>query len=141
MAHFFSLFPLLQASAGAAASSGATSTANPTMGIIMQIAPIVLLLVVFYFILIRPQSKKQKETEKMLSSIKKGDKVVTIGGLYGTVTSVREKTVVLKVDENTKMEFLRSAISSIESREDKEVEDKSEKTETADKAETPSDKK
>jgi preprotein translocase subunit YajC len=116
MVHFFSL---LQAAGSATAQGTAANQMGSSSGMVMQIGLIVLLLVVFYFFLIRPQSKKQKETDKMLSSLKKGDRVVTIGGVYGVVTSVREKTIVLKVDENTKMEFLRSAISSIEARDDK----------------------
>ena len=60
------------------------------------------------------QNKKQKETEKMLNALKKGDKVITIGGIHGVVSSVKEKTVILKVDDDCKMEFNRTAISSVE---------------------------
>jgi preprotein translocase subunit YajC len=72
-----------------------------------------LIIVIFYFLLIRPQRKKDKETQSMISSIAKGDKVVTIGGIHGTVVAVREKSFVLKVDDNTRIEFNRSAISSV----------------------------
>ncbi|MCL2412376.1 MAG: preprotein translocase subunit YajC [Treponema sp.] len=68
---------------------------------------------IFYFLLIRPQSKKRKETEKMLSALKKGDRIVTIGGIYGTIHNVRDTTVIVKVDDSTKLEFLRSAISTV----------------------------
>src|SRR6478736_2961114 len=71
-----------------------------------------LVILIFYFLIIRPQNKKQKDTEKMLSAIKKGDKVFTIGGLHGTVHSINEEkaTVTLKVDEgsSTTLEFNRS---------------------------------
>ncbi len=95
------------------------------------IVTVVLMIAIFYFFLIRPQSKRQKETEKMLAALKKGDKVVTIGGIHGTVTSTKEKTVVLKVDDNTKIEFSRTAIASVEKSEvekvaEKQVEDKAE---------------
>ena len=76
-----------------------------------------LVILIFYFLIIRPQNKKQKETEKMLSAIKKGDKVYTIGGLHGTVQSTNEEkaTVTLKVDEGstTTLEFNRSAIAGL----------------------------
>ena len=76
--------------------------------------PMLAIIVIFYFFLIRPQNKKQKETEKMLNALKKGDKVITIGGIHGVVSSVKEKTVILKVDDDCKMEFNRTAISSVE---------------------------
>ncbi len=74
----------------------------------------VLLVVVFYFFLIRPQSKKQKETQKMLDALKKGDKVVTIGGIHGVVSSVDEKNVIVKVDDTTKIKFTRSSCKRCE---------------------------
>lgn len=91
---------LLQAGSGA--SSG-----------IMTFLPFVLIIAIFYFFIIRPQNKKQKETEKMINALKKGDKVVTIGGIHGVVSSTKEKTVILKVDDNTKLEFNRSAIATV----------------------------
>ena len=129
------LIPLLAAPVGAAAEG--TKASNPTMSMIMSIAPFAVLLVVFYFFIIRPQNKKQKETKKMLSSLKKGDKVITIGGVHGVVSSVKETTVIVKVDDNCKLEFLRSAISTVSSRDDAAAE----KSDTEDKAATESDKK
>jgi len=116
-----SFLSLLQAAGGA-------STTGSFMSLIVTV---VLMIAIFYFFLIRPQSKRQKETEKMLAALKKGDKVVTIGGIHGTVTSTKEKTVVLKVDDNTKIEFSRTAIASVEKSEvekvsEKQVEDKAE---------------
>jgi len=81
--------------------------------LLTNIIPFAAIILIFYFLLIRPQNKKRKETEKMLSAIKKGDKVVTIGGIHGTVQNVKESTVLLKVDDNVKIEFLRTAISSV----------------------------
>ncbi|MBJ2357292.1 MAG: preprotein translocase subunit YajC [Sphaerochaeta sp.] len=93
--------------AGAAGSTGSMMTTFVTFGLII---------VIFYFLIIRPQKKRDKETKEMLSSIKKGDKVVSIGGIHGTVVAVKETTVVVKVDDNTRMEFSRNAISSIVNR-------------------------
>jgi preprotein translocase subunit YajC len=108
--YVFIRFPPAPSSGGTASSSG--------LNILWQIGPIVLLIGVFYFLVIRPQSKKQKETKKMLESLKKGDKVITIGGIHGTVSSVKENSVIVKVDDDCKLEFLRSAVSTVVSRED-----------------------
>jgi len=80
---------------------------------LMTFLPFVAIIAIFYFLIIRPQNKKRKETEKMLAALKKGDKIVTIGGIHGTIQSVKEHSVIVKIDENTKVEFSRSAISSI----------------------------
>lgn len=71
-----------------------------------------------YFILIRPQQKQQKRTQEMQSNIKKGDKVITTGGIYGLVEKAGEKTITLKVAENTMVKFGRQYIASV--REDDE---------------------
>ena len=72
-----------------------------------------LIIVVFYFLVIRPQNKKKKEAQKMLESIHKGDRVITIGGMHGAVESVKDDAVVLKVDDNVKVKFSKSAISTV----------------------------
>ena len=95
-------------------------------GIITSFLPFIAVILIFYFLIIRPQNKKRKETERMLGSLKKGDKVVTIGGIHGIIQSVKDTTVIVKVDDNVKLEFLRSAISTVTTiaKEDK-IEDKS----------------
>ena len=101
-----SFIPFLQA--GGAPSASASSS------LIGSLLPFLLIIVIFYFFLIRPQNKKQKETQKMLDALKKGDKVITIGGIHGTVSSVKENTVIVKVDDDCKLEVNRTAISSVE---------------------------
>jgi preprotein translocase subunit YajC len=86
--------------------------------------PLVAIIGIFYFLIIRPQSKKQKDTQKMLSALKKGDKIVTIGGIHGTIQTVRENSLIVRVDENTKLEFSRSAISSVVSQAKEDKDDK-----------------
>ena len=86
-------------------------------GGLLSLWPIILIFVIFYFLLIRPQQKKQKEHQKMLESIRKGDRVVTSGGIYGTVVGVKENVVVLKIADNVKVEIAKSAVSHIISRE------------------------
>lgn len=81
--------------------------------------------VIFYFFLIRPQQKRQKESQNMLNSLAKGDRVVTIGGIHGTIASIRkagekpdgDDIVILKVSESTKLEMLRSSIARVLSKE------------------------
>lgn len=72
-----------------------------------------LVFLIFYFLIIRPQNKKQKETKAMLSSLAKGDKIQSIGGIQGTIQTLKEDSVVIKIDANTKMTLSRSAISSV----------------------------
>lgn len=75
--------------------------------------PLVLIFVIFYFLLIRPQQKKAKEHRQMLEAVKKGDKVITSGGVYGLVEAVGANTVVLKIAENVKVKFGKAYIAAI----------------------------
>ena len=85
----------------------ATTNENPTSFWIMM----GLLMVVFYFFMIRPQQKKAKEARKFRESLQKGSKVVTIGGIHGRVVEVAETTVLLEVDNNVKLRFEKSAVA------------------------------
>ena len=89
------------------------AAATPQGSMLSMFLPLALIFVIFYIFIIRPQNKKQKETQKMIDALKKGDKIVTIGGIHGTISSTKEQTVIVKVDENTKIEFSRSAIASV----------------------------
>lgn len=87
-----------------------SSQANP----ILSFLPLILMFVVFYFLLIRPQQKRQKEMAEMVKNLKKGDRVITSGGLIGTVLAVHDDYVVLKVgDQDTKLEVLKSAVQEL----------------------------
>jgi len=79
---------------------------------IMQFVMLGGILVVFYFFMIRPQMKRQKDEKKFRENIKKGDKVVTIGGMHGKIASVEDDSVLLEVDENVKLRFEKAAIRS-----------------------------
>jgi preprotein translocase subunit YajC len=81
----------------------------------MAFLPFLLIIVIMYFLMIRPQAKRQKEKQKMLEALKKGDHVVTMGGIHGKVVGFTDdnKTVILKVDDNVKINIERSAISSV----------------------------
>ena len=79
-----------------------------------MLIPLVLMVVVFYFLLIRPNQKKEKDRKKMIDTLQKGDKVITVGGMYGVVSNVKneENVVVLKIGEGTKAEFSKTAIQA-----------------------------
>lgn len=84
--------------------------------LLMTLLPFVLMFVIFYFLLIRPQQKKSKDRNSMLRALKKGDKVTTIGGLHGSIDQITDDTVVLKVNDVTKLTFERSAINNVTAR-------------------------
>ena len=80
---------------------------------LVQILPIAAIFLVFYFIVIAPANKQRRKTQEMLSALKKGDRVVTQGGIYGTVQGVEAEVVYLKIAENVKVKVSRSAITSV----------------------------
>jgi len=84
----------------------------------MSFLPFILIFVIFYFLMIRPQQKKAKEMRGMLDSLKKGDKVVTNAGIYGVIESVEETTVHLKIAENVRIKLSRNAIAQIRTTDD-----------------------
>lgn len=75
--------------------------------------PVLLMVVIFYFMLYRPQRKEQKKRNAMLENLKKDAKVITIGGIHGTIVSLQEDTVVLRVADKVEMKFARSAINQV----------------------------
>ncbi len=80
---------------------------------LMQFAPLLLLFGAMYFLMIAPQRKKQKEHEKMMSALQAGDEIITTGGIYGTITSVRDDRFVVRVgDNNQKLEIGKSFVHS-----------------------------
>ncbi|MFJ6208243.1 preprotein translocase subunit YajC [Lysinibacillus sp. NPDC092081] len=80
---------------------------------LLQFAPILLMFVAMWFILIRPAKKRQQETQSMQSNLQRGDKVITIGGLHGEVDSIEDTTVTLKIADNMRVKFDRQAIGRI----------------------------
>lgn len=94
----------------AASTSGAASGTGMGSTILM----IVLMIAIFYFLMIRPENKRKKQAEEMRSSLKKGDWLTTIGGVYGRVVSITDRTVVIETSEDrVRMEFVKSAIGSV----------------------------
>jgi len=76
--------------------------------------PLILMFVIFYFLLIRPQQKRAKEHQQMIANLKKGDKVITNGGVFGRITAMDEGSVTLEVADKVKIKVLRSAVASLE---------------------------
>ena len=113
MTGIMSLLPLLMGAPDGGSAQGGGGTQLVTMLVTFG-----LIIVVFYFLVIRPQNRKQRDAKKLLENIRKGDRVVTIGGMHGTVESVKDDSVVLRVDDNVKLKFNKSAVSQVVSRGD-----------------------
>ncbi|MDD2703295.1 MAG: preprotein translocase subunit YajC [Candidatus Omnitrophica bacterium] len=73
--------------------------------------PLIIIFIIFYFLLIRPQKKQEKEHQKMLSALAKNDEIVTTGGIHGTIVNVKDKSVVVRVDDNVKIEVEKNCIA------------------------------
>ncbi len=87
-------------------------------GLLSFLVPLVLVFAVFYFFIIRPQRKREQQHQEMVSNLKKGDKVMSIGGIHGTVTKVDEDSVLVQVDQGVKLRFGKSAIGSTDTASD-----------------------
>ena len=87
--------------------------AGGTGAFLVQILPIAAIFAVFYFIVLAPANKQRRKTQQMLSTLKKGDRVVTQGGIYGTVQGVEAEVVYVKIAETVKVKVSRSAITSV----------------------------
>lgn len=84
----------------------------------LQFVPILLVFAIFYFLLIAPMRKRQKALQQIVDDLKKGDRIVTNGGLYGTVAGVEDKVVLVKVADNVKLRIAKSAIAGLEGQEE-----------------------
>ncbi len=111
-------FLLAQATAPAAATTGTTAPAGPAApgapqppGLLESVLPMVLIFAAFWFLLIAPQRKRQKELEKTLGELKPGDSIVTSSGIFGRIESIRDDRFVVKISDNgTKVELLKSHV-------------------------------
>jgi preprotein translocase subunit YajC len=104
---FFS--DLILSTAHAQAAAGAPSQPSP----FMSLAPLGMMLVVVYFMIIRPQQKKLKEHQAELDKLKNGDEVVTQAGIFGTITTISDKVVTLEVDKNVRIRVLKGQIATV----------------------------
>jgi preprotein translocase subunit YajC len=102
---------LIDSIAWAQGTGGGGSGSGPNG--LLSLVPFVLIFVIFYFLLIRPQQKRQKEQKALLDKLKKGDKVVTASGIWGTIVNVGKETVTLQIADNTKIKIQRDHIGRI----------------------------
>lgn len=89
-------------------------------GLIGSLLPLILIFVIFYFLLIRPQQKKAKEHKNMIDNLKKGDKIITSGGIYGVIEAVGTNTVTLKVGENVKVKLGKPYVAALRASSDED---------------------
>lgn len=80
---------------------------------LINLFPLFFIFIIFYFLLIRPQKTKEKEHQKMLANLNKNDEVVTSGGIHGTIVNVKDKTLILRVDDNVKIEIEKNCIAYV----------------------------
>lgn len=99
-----------------AQSAGEQTTATPPSPWTSMLPMILAFIAIMYFLMIRPQQKREKERREMLNSLAKGDKVVTTGGMYGTVVDLSEEKVTLRVDDKVEIDFIRGAVAQIVSK-------------------------
>ncbi len=95
--------------AQAQSASPAAGGPNP----ITSFIPLILIFIIMYFLLFRPQMRKQKEQQRVVSALKTGDRVVTGSGIHGLISNVKETTVILKVADNVKIEIEKSAVANV----------------------------
>lgn len=107
------MFDLIDSAHAMGAPPDGAEGGNP----ILSLLPFILMFVVLYLLILRPQIKKQKNQQKMVEELKKGDAVVTSGGIHGVITNLKDDIMVLKVAENVKVEVSRSAVSRVKSTE------------------------
>jgi preprotein translocase subunit YajC len=87
-------------------------TASPNA--LLQFAPLLIVVVIFYLLIFMPMKKRQKKVEAMISALKNGDKVITGSGIYGVIAGVKEKTFILKISDQVKIEVAKSAVSGLQ---------------------------
>ncbi|MBF0101913.1 MAG: preprotein translocase subunit YajC [Desulfobacterales bacterium] len=92
---------------------GAATSTAPSGGGFTAFVPLILMFVIFYFLLIRPQQKKAKEQQQMINSIKKGDRILTTGGIHGRVTGLDENTLTVEIADKVRIKLVRSAVSTL----------------------------
>lgn len=100
---------MLNAYAQQATGPQAAGSPNP----LVSLMPIIVIFIIFYFLLIRPQRKAQEDHKKMVSELKKNDEVITSGGIHGTIVNVKENSFVLKIDDNVKIEVQKIAVTTL----------------------------
>ena len=97
--------------AWAQSAAGGGVQPNDPRAMLLNFLPLILVFIIFYFLILRPQGQKQKELQKTIEGLKKGDRVVSTGGIYGEVVEVKPETLIIRVADNVKMEFAKNAVA------------------------------
>ncbi|NGZ97692.1 MAG: preprotein translocase subunit YajC [Nitrospira sp. WS110] len=108
----------MESIAWAQGTGGGGSAAGGGAGGVLSLVPFLLIFIIFYFLLIRPQQQKQKQQRALLDALKKGDKVITTSGIWGTITNLGKETVTLQIADNTKVKMQRDNISRLRGEDD-----------------------
>jgi preprotein translocase subunit YajC len=95
----------------AQAQSAAPSSAGPNP--LASFIPIILIFIIMYFVLLRPQMRRQKDQQRLVAGLKTGDRIVTAAGIHGMITNVKDSTVTVKVADNVKLEMEKSAVTNV----------------------------
>lgn len=103
------MFPTLAYAMGDVAGQAAGQQPNP----IMSFVPLILMFVIFYFLLIRPQQKKQKEHRMMLENLKRGDRIITAGGIYGRIVEVRDDILTVELAKDVQVQLSRGSVAAV----------------------------
>jgi preprotein translocase subunit YajC len=101
------------ASAQTAATAAAPAASNSPLAMVISFAPFIVIMILFYFLMIYPQNKERKKREEALNAIQRGDRILTRGGVYGTVADIKEQILIVKIAENVKVEMDRSFVESV----------------------------
>jgi preprotein translocase subunit YajC len=101
-----------QTAATTAAAAAGPAPSSP-IGMIISFAPFIIIMALFYFLMIAPQNKERKKKEEALNAIQRGDRVMTRGGIYGTVADIKEQIITLKISENVKIEIEKSYVELV----------------------------
>jgi preprotein translocase subunit YajC len=104
---------LMESLAWAEGTGGGGSSVSSGAGGMLSLIPFILIFIIFYFLVIRPQQNKQKQQQALLEALKKGDKVVTTSGIWGTITNLGKETVTLQIADNTKIKMQRENVARV----------------------------
>jgi preprotein translocase subunit YajC len=114
------LWQWLVAAAEDTGKNGGGQSTSSGGGLLTMLLPLILIGAVFYLLLIRPQQKQRREQQTMLDSVRRGDEVVTIGGIHGRIEGLKDKTVMVKVAEGVKIELNKASIAQVTKRRDED---------------------
>jgi preprotein translocase subunit YajC len=101
------------ANAQAVATAAAPAASNSALAGVISFAPFIIIMILFYFLMIYPQNKERKKKEEALNAIQRGDRILTRGGIYGTVADIKEQILIVKISENVKVEIEKGFVESV----------------------------